>query len=628
MSNLFVTGLSGLQAFRQALDVTGQNIANANTDGYVRQRADLSTRASTQVGESWVGNGVQVSRLTRIVNDFLSDQSRDALSAASRLEIYAGQTGRIAGVLGDPSGGVSMALQRLQNAIEGVATEPSSMAARQSLLGALEGTVSQLRGIDTRLRDFESETNGRIATEVAAIDGLAGGIAAINREIRMAQASSGNAPNDLLDQRDRLLDQLAAKVSVRVVAADDGSVNVTVGRGQSLVMGERASKIALERDPTDASRQRIVMKSDGVSTDITAAMTGGAIGGLVDFRSQILDPARNELGRIATVLASSLNEQHAKGVDLLGAAGGQLLAVGAPLAQPSTENAAALTATATVGDAAALAGVDYRLEWTGSAWDVRRSDTGATVATTGTGSAGSPLAFDGLSVVIGGAPATGDSVMLRPTRSAVEQMSVRITAPGRIAAALPVRPTAATGNAGSASVVSMEVLDAANPALRTTVSLTFPTPTTVSVDGNPPQAWSAGQAIDFNGWRLRIAGVPAAGDSFSVVDNGAGRGDNRNAIQLADRLRVPVLDSGTASLADAATRLMSGVGTTTQLAQRNLEVQRLAHEESVRQRQGVSGVNLDEEAANLLRFQQAYQASAQVIRAANEVFRMLIDIGG
>jgi flagellar hook-associated protein 1 FlgK len=628
MSNLFVTGLSGLQAFRQALDVTGQNIANANTDGYVRQRADFSTRESTQVGACRVGNGVQVSSLTRIVNDFLADQSRDALSAASRLEIYAGQAGRVAAVLGDPSGGVSIALQRLQNAIEGVATEPSSMAARQSLLGELEGTVSRLRGIDSRLREFESETNGRIATEIDAIDGLAGAIAGINREIRLAQTASGSAPNDLLDQRDRLVDQLATKVSVRVVAADDGAVNITIGRGQSLVMGERATKISMERDPADASRQRIVMESDGVSTDITAVMTGGAIGGLVDFRGQVLDPARNELGRIATTLAASLNEQHAKGIDLLGASGGQLLAIGAPQTQASGDNAAVLTATASVADATALAGVDYRLEWTGSAWDVRRSDTGAVVTTTGTGSAGSPLAFDGLSVVIGGSPATGDSVLLRPTRGAVEQMSVRITAPGRIAAALPVRPTAATGNTGSATVAGMEVLDPSHPALRTAVSLTFPTPTTVSVDGNPPQAWSDGQEIDFNGWRLRITGVPAAGDSFSVVDNGTGRGDNRNAIQLADRLRVPLLDTGTASLADAATRLMSGVGTTTQLAQRNLEVQRLSHEESVRQRQGVSGVNLDEEAANLLRFQQAYQASAQVIRAANEVFRMLIDIGG
>jgi flagellar hook-associated protein 1 FlgK len=170
------------------------------------------------------------------------------------------------------------------------------------------------------------------------------------------------------------------------------------------------------------------------------------------------------------------------------------------------------------------------------------------------------------------------------------------------------------------------VLDAADPALRATVSVTFPTVSTVSIDGGAAQPWVAGQAIDHNGWRLRLTGSPAAGDTFSVVDNGSGRGDNRNAILLSDVLRTPLLESGTASLADAATRLMSGVGATTQQAQRNAEVQRISHEEAVKQRQGVSGVNLDEEAANLLRYQQAYQASAQVIRAANEVFNMLIDI--
>jgi flagellar hook-associated protein 1 FlgK len=208
-------------------------------------------------------------------------------------------------------------------------------------------------------------------------------------------------------------------------------------------------------------------------------------------------------------------------------------------------------------------------------------------------------------------------------------MAVVVTAPGRIAAAaLPVRVVATEGNLGSASATSLEILQASDPALRTSVVVSFPSAATVSIDGGPPQAWTQGQAIDVNGWRLRVSGAPVTGDSFTVVDNGSGRGDNRNAILLADALSVAVLDSGTASLADAATRLTSGIGNLTQQAQRNLGVHRLSHEESVKQRQGVSGVNLDEEAANLLRFQQAYQASAQVIRAANEVFRMLIDIGG
>jgi flagellar hook-associated protein 1 FlgK len=205
-------------------------------------------------------------------------------------------------------------------------------------------------------------------------------------------------------------------------------------------------------------------------------------------------------------------------------------------------------------------------------------------------------------------------------------MVVQVGIPARIAAALPVRASAAVGNTGAASVSAIEVQDPAHPDLRDSVSLSFPTASSVSIDGGPAQPWAPGQAIDHNGWRLRIAGQPAAGDAITVGDNGAGRGDNRNALQLSEALRGPLLESGTVSLADAATRLVSGVGNITQQAERNQEVQQLVYQESVKQRQSISGVNLDEEAANLLRYQQAYQASAQVIRAANEVFRMLIDI--
>jgi flagellar hook-associated protein 1 FlgK len=189
-----------------------------------------------------------------------------------------------------------------------------------------------------------------------------------------------------------------------------------------------------------------------------------------------------------------------------------------------------------------------------------------------------------------------------------------------------VAARAAGGNAGTLAIGGLEVLDATQPALRATVTLAFPTAGTVSVDGGTPEAWSSGQVIERNGWRLVLSGTPAAGDQVTVADNAGAVGDNRNAVRLAEALRSPQLDSRTLSLTEASTRLVSGVGATTQQAQRNLEVQRIAYDESVRQRQSISGVNLDEEAANLLRFQQAYQASAQVIRAANEVFRMLIDV--
>ena len=205
MSNLFVTGMSGLQAFRQALDVTGQNIANANTDGYVRQRADLVARESTPVGASWVGNGVEVGRLARVVDDFLADQLRVSQSNSARLEVFAGQAARVTNLLGDPSGGLSNALQRLTNAIEAVATEPASMAARQGLVETLDATVSQMRGLDARLRELDGSTHVRIVAEASAVDGLAVSLATLNRDIGVARATAGSAPNGLLYQRDRLL---------------------------------------------------------------------------------------------------------------------------------------------------------------------------------------------------------------------------------------------------------------------------------------------------------------------------------------------------------------------------------------------------------------------------------------
>ena len=626
MSNLFVTGMSGLQAFRQALDVTGQNIANANTDGYVRQRADLVARESTPVGASWVGNGVEVGRLARVVDDFLADQSRVSESNSARLEVFAGQAARVTNLLGDPSGGLSNALQRLTNAIEAVATEPASMAARQGLVETLDATVSQMRGLDARLRELDGSTHVRIVAEASAVDGLAVSLATLNRDIGVARATSGSAPNGLLDQRDRLLDQLAAKVSIRVVANDDGAVNVYLSGGQSLVLGDASVRVATVNDPADIGRFRVVLRNGSSSEDVTRSISGGVLGGLFELREEVLDPARNEVGRIATALTSALNAQHQKGVDFLGVPGGELLSVGAPKTVVPTDNTGVVTTSATLTDASALTGADYELEWQGTAWSLRRLDSGAAVPFTGTGAAGSPIAFDGLSLLVGGTPAVGDRVLLRPTREAVSQMRVEITAPSRVAAAAPVRVSASVDNAGAARVTALEVIDPTNPMLRTPAAVIFPTPSTVSIDGGPSQAWVVGQPIEANGWRLRISGAPAAGDGFAITDNGAGRGDNRNAVLLSDALRSPLLDAATSSLADAVTRLTSGVGAVTQQAQRNSEVQRLAYEDSVKQRQSVSGVNLDEEASNLLRYQQAYQASAQVIRTANEVFNMLIGI--
>jgi flagellar hook-associated protein 1 FlgK len=281
----------------------------------------------------------------------------------------------------------------------------------------------------------------------------------------------------------------------------------------------------------------------------------------------------------------------------------------------------AVTRSATSG----LTGSDYELEFNGAAWSMKRLDTGAPVALAGTGTALDPLRADGLSMVVSGTPASGDRVLVRPTREAIAGFDLLVSDPSRVAAAAPIIASASAANTGNATITRGEVLDPANAQLRSTVTLQFTSATTYSINGAGSFTYASGQPIDVNGWRVAISGAPATGDSFSVVDGSTATGDNRNVLAMADAMAAPRLDGGTTSIPAGLGRLTSEIGVSTQQAQVNRDAQQVLQDEAVAQRQNYSGVNLDEEAANLLRYQQAYQAAAQLIRVANEMFQALLD---
>ncbi len=619
------TGLSGLLAFQRALDTTSHNIANATTEGYVRQRVELGTRPASAFSNGWIGNGVDVQTVRRQVDDFLVSQSRGSTTTVERLNIFAAQAERVSKLFVDGDSGLSGALQKLQNAIQGVATEPTSVAARQVLLGEAQGVADRLAYIDTQLRDLDAESAARVATETGEINALAGGIARLNKDISAGFAATGQPPNDLLDQRDRLLDRLAGKISIDVVPQDNGILNVFVGRGQALVLNERASTLGVARDSYDGSGTRVSLTGNQGTVDVTASLSGGSLGGLLDFRSQVLDPARNDLGRIAVGLAEAVNTQHRAGVDLKGALGADVFGLGpaAGIARSSNVGSAQVAVTRT--SAGALTGSDYELTYSGSTWTMKRLDTGAAVTLTGTGTSVDPLRADGLALVVSGTPANGDRLLLRPTREAIVGFDLLIADPLRIAAAAPVIAAANAANTGAATITAGEVIDPANPQLRSPVQLQFLTPTTYSVNGAGSFTHTSGQPIALNGWSVTVAGTPAAGDRFSVLDGSSATGDNRNMLALSDGILAPRLDGGSTSLPAALGGLTSEIGVATQQAQVNRDAQQVLQDEAVAQRQNFSGVNLDEEAANLLRYQQAYQAAAQLIRVANEMFQTLLD---
>lgn len=626
MADLLNTSISGLLAFQRALDTTSHNITNANTVGYSRQLPNFSTRQPQFVGGNWVGSGADVSSINRAYDNFLSSQARSASSAYSQSNTYATQAERVSNLFGNSTTGLTASLQQFVNSMQSVADTPNSIAARQTLLSQGQSLVDRLKSYDSSLRSFDAQVNASLGSEADAITSLAKGIAELNNQIKTGYAQTGQAPNDLLDQRDRLIDELATHVNVSVVKSNDNSVNVFIGNGQPLVVGAEPATVVATSDPYEPTRTRLSMQSSVGTIDITNSLNGGTLGGVLQFRNEMLDPARNTIGRLSIALADVMNEQHNAGMDLNGNLGGDFFSVGGVEVRANVNNGGNAGATVTRTDVGALTTSDYELVSTAGGWSLRRTDTGATVPMTGTGTAGDPFVADGLSIVVSGTPNTGDRLLIRPTSGAVSSMRMLITNPAEVAAAAPIAASATPGNGGNATITPGTVLNSSDPALRTAATITFISPTQYQISGNPATfTYTPGADIDANGWRVQINGTPAAGDSFTVRDNSNGTGDNRNALLMSGLMSEGVLNNGTTSLSSAIGQFVGDIGVKTNQAQVTRDAQKVVATEAQEAMQSVSGVNLDEEAANLLRYQQAYLAISQMIRVADTVFQSVLD---
>jgi len=624
MPDMLGTGLSGLRAMQRALDTTAHNIANVSTEGYSRQRVDFSTRTPQSFGGNWVGSGVDAQAVRRVYDQYVSQQARQSGGNLARLEAFSTQAARLDDMLGDTSNGIGASLQSFTDALNEVSSTPSSVPARQVLLSQAQAMVERLKNYDSRLRDMDADVNTRISGEARDITTLAKEIAKLNENITAAAAGSGSAPNDLLDQRDTLINQLSSKIGVTVVE-DGAALNVFVGNGQPLVLGNSASQITTAPDAIDPERLTLALQTPAGTVDLTRSVSGGTVGGLLDYRREMLDPARNDLGRITLAVVNQVNNQHHEGMDLNGNLGGDFFTVGGVDTTDSLANTGTATLSVTRTNVGALTASDYVLLNTGSGYTLRNKDTGAAVAFTGTGTVADPILFDGLSLVVGAGSATGDQYVIHPTREAISGLSVAITDPSRVAAAAPIRAAAVSTNAGTGRITAGEVTNAADPNLLSAVNIVFTSATTYSVNGGPNVAYTAGSNIDVNGWRVQISGAPGTGDTFTVRNNAGAVGDNRNAFALADALKAGVLDGGTTSVASAVERLTSDIGLATRSAQMSRDAAQSVNESDIAARDAVSGVNLDEEAANMLRYQQAYQANAQIIAIAGQMFDALIN---
>jgi flagellar hook-associated protein 1 len=624
MPGIMNISLSGMRAFQRALDVTSNNIANANTPGYSRQVANFTARPGTGTGVAYVGSGTQIASIERIYDAMQVEQLQTSTTGFARFNTMNNLSGRIDILLADPGTGLNSSLQSYFNSMQDLTNDPSSIPTRQALIGEAQGLASRFQSLDDQLTNLESEVNTRLTLSVNDINRLATSIAAVNERISMSNGS-GSSPNDLLDERDNLILQLSAQVSVTTSMQDDGTMSVFIGSGQSLVLGGEARQLGIGGTEFDMTRMTVTYQGVSGSTPLDTFSTGGNLGGLLDFRSRILDPARQSLGQTAIAFAASMNEQHAAGMDLRGNLGGDLFSVDPPTLLPSSSNTGSGTATASISDLGALTGVDYVLEFDGGGYRMTRTDTNASVTLTGTGTAADPLLGDGISIVVGGAPAVGDRLLIRSGRGAAGSIRSIVTDPQAIALAAPTRSSASLGNSGDASVSSSAVVDPSNPALLTTSLIEFTSPTTYSINGAGSFVYTDGSRIVVNGSSITISGTPAVGDQFSVDVNYGASGDNANGLLMAGIQAVGILEGGSISINENYGRLVSSIGSTTYQLQSSLDAQGVVLKNAEDAVLSTSAVNLDEEAANLIRYQQAYQAIAQVVSVASTLFESLLN---
>ncbi len=626
MSDIFGISVSALQAFQAAINVTSNNVANASTPGYDRETTLLNEGIPQSNGVASVGSGVVVSGISRAYSQAAANQLNNSQSSLGQLNSLQNYSTQISNLLGTTAGGLSTALQSFYSAWSTVSNDPTSTAARQALLGSAQGIATSFQNTSSQLSALNADVNTRITADVTQINSIAKSISTLNQQIAAGTAQDGGQPpNELLDQRDQLVTNLSALVGITTTTDSNGALNVFVGNGQPLVLQGQTN--ALTTVPNQFNASQLEISTAANSNQISSSITSGDLGGLLAARTQVINPALNQLGQIATAVAQTVNSQQADGMDLNGQLGTNLFSTPTAQAVASSLNSDATTASVSVSPTAlgALTSNDYVLSYRAGAYSLTRTSDGSSVALSGSGTSASPFTADGLSIVLSGTPAAGDQFLIQPTAAAAATLKVVLTDPSKIAAAGPIQTTAAGGNAGNASISTGTVLAANNPNLLATTSIQFTSPTTYSINGAGSFAYTDGGNITLNGWQVQISGTPAAGDVFTVKSNAGGTGDNRNALAVANQQNVGVLNNGVTSINGSVSALITGLGSQAQQINNAQAAQAAVNSQALASVQSTSGVNLDEEAANLLQWQQAYQAAAHALAIGSSLFTTLID---
>lgn len=697
MADLLNIGLSGISAAKTKLSVTGHNITNINTPGYTRQDTVQATRTPQFSGAGYIGSGTSLTDIRRSYNEFLTTQLRSSTALNSDVKAYKSQIDQLDGLLAGTTTGVTPSLQAFFSAMQTAAEDPANIPARQLVLAEAEGLARRFNNIYDNITSQNSFINKQLVTTTEQINRLAQTVGSLNAAISSA-GTNGQQPNDLLDARDEAVRQLSTYVGVTVVVQDDNSFNLSIGSGQPLVVGSTVNQLQAVPGRGDPNTFEIDFISGGSRQNITGSISGGEMGGLLRYRTEVLDPTVNALGRLALSISSEVNSQLGQGLDLKGQVGAALFndindpKLAALRVRPMADNISNVSGSMNITNTKLLTTSNYQLDFDGTNYSARRLSDGAVMSVTV--GAGGVLSFadsagrdQGFTLQMSGTPSAGDRFVLEPTRRGAADLSVVLDQADQLAFAGPFKADAALQNKGTGSIGQPSVEMVLNPdslpqanfvaddlsldhlkavgniSLRydeASGSMVFNTPlpagvtiTAIPVEGQvaplgitglpitPGQTNQLSYAIEVDIAGVKqsftiqqtISGRPQNNDQFSVGFNQNGVSDNRNALKLADLQNKPVVGvdanikdvSTGVSFTDGYGDMIERVGTLTAQARQDDVATGAILKQATDNRNSLSAVNLDEEAANLIQFEQYYNASAQIIQVARSLFDTLIN---
>ncbi len=652
MASLMGIGTRAMFANYAALQVTGNNIANANTQGYSRQEAQLATAPGQYTGAGFFGQGVNVTTVARSYDRFLTAQAAATSSLASADLARMNQLTQLETVLPLGEAGLGQAARQMLDAFVDVANNPQDASARQVVIARTQELAARFKTAGEQMNTLQTGVSQDMKSSIASVNALATQVADLNKQIS-ALNGSGHAPNDLLDQRDLLVNEISSYINVTSIQADDGSVGLFIGGGMSLVLGSTANVLKGTPDQFDPAKIQLALREGGVDRLIpTDSISGGTIAGLVRFQNEDLTAARNLLGQMAVAVSGAINQQQALGLDARqpAGAGSPLFSVGAPRSLPASANGGDAAFSLAVSDFTHVQASDYELRFDGSDYSLTRLSDGSTV----NDSPFSPAALaagvqvEGLTLQLNsGTAAAGDRFLLQAAGPAAADMRAVMTDPRGLAAAAAVTGSFAVTNTGTASAASLGLVDPTAYDATLTARLTFTSDTgdysydmvdaSNAVVSSGTGTWTAGTPIALNGFSLQLNGVPRTGDTIDVAPTTSPASNNGNAVSfvalggspfvgaqtLADGTLVPGV-----SITDAYASALSDIGVRVQSAKSASDISSAIASTAETARVNKAGVNLDEEAARLIQFQQSYQAAAKMLQVARDVFDTLLRTTG